>query len=361
MSGARRWRRSTGTQTRPTRGVPLALAGAAVLQLLSRVSGGAWLSFASCAALTLPVLALLLRPRLDQIDVRRTPLSRGAVGTTVQVRLEVINTGRRASPALLAEDEMPGHAALTVAVPALRPGETAGLTAEREVVGRTAEPAGVVRLSARSPVGLVLARREVVQDGEVRAHPAVVPAPAIPRPRGAPGDGSASVPLPGAGSEVLGLRSFRLGDPAGAVSARASARHGRPLVLERERELDPGLVVLIAGSGSARPEDTRTSPVRERALSEAAALATAAVRAGLPVAVLGPPGPEQPRGAHLLDAFAAADHAPPLTPVTVGRAVTRAGRGGRLVVVAPAAQLEGRVATRRQCAAIGCELVVLDA
>lgn len=341
------------TRTRPTSGALVALGAAGCLQLLDRVDAGRWLALGAAACIALLLTAVLLRPRLDDVTVVRRLDSRGAVGDLVQTTLVVTNDGGRRTPAMVAVDELPAHQTLRIEVPSLAPGASVSVRTLREVRARGRHLGGVVRIGASSPIGLVTARRDVPLTADVVSHPA--PADRTPgRPGGLrPGPGSGSSrPAAGAGTEVLGLRPWRPGDASRAVSPRASARHGRPLVLEREREQHPALVVLVAGGGSG--------PAWELLLSRAAALTVSAVRSGDPVVLLGPPCPQRPNPVQVLDAFAAADWAEPLGEPGVRSAIAVAGRGGTIVLVAPPGAPAERAAALLVTAA-GCRLVVLDA
>lgn len=339
-------------RTSPTRGLLVVLAGAGLLHLLGGIAGGQWLPLGVAALLALPVVALVLRPRLEGIEVTRELHDTGTVGGGVDTTLHVTNGGSWTTPCLQVLDQMPGHQVLRVAVPALRPGATASVRCSREVLARGRRLGGVVQLTGASPVGLLVAVRDVPLSGDVVALPAPA-APLVLPPFSTSGSSGSSHkrPVVGSGAEVLGLRPWRSGDAARAVSARASARHGRPLVLEREREQEPVLVVLVAGGGEGA--------AWEQLVSEAAALSVAAVRAGTPLVLLGPPGPDRPTPEQVPPAFAAADWAPPLDDDGVRRAVRAAGPGGRVVLLAPPDQTLARSAARRAFTAARCPLAVL--
>ena len=128
-----------------------------------------------------------------------------------------------------------------------------------------------------------------------------------------------SVPVPGSGLEVLDLRPWRPGDARREVSARASARHGRPVVLQRERDAGPALVVLAAGGGRGA--------AWERAVSAAASAALAALGAGHPPLVLADPPPGRIDSVGLLDFFAGLDEVGPLRGVDIRNAMHAGGAG----------------------------------
>lgn len=335
----------------PTRGVLGAVVMAAVLHLLARITGVAWLSLASGACLALPVAALLLRPRLSGVEVRSDPVQ-ARVGDRVEVRLVVRNAGRRPTPALRLTDRAPGLSPVVVAVPALRAGDEVSTVLHRAARGRGRRTSWTVELLTLAPFGLLRTMRILDVAGPLVVAPRRVPAAELVA--GGQGEGGASRPVAGLGTEVLGLRAWRPGDGARAVAVRASARHGRPVVLERERDTGPSVVVLCAGAGSG--------PAWEAALEASCSVAEEAVRRGRPPVLLaaGLPLPERPGLGAVLDWHARLDEATPLDAVTLDRAVRAAGPGGAVVLLAPPSLVLDRVAAvRRACASAGARLTVL--
>ncbi|MDT7572985.1 MAG: protein-glutamine gamma-glutamyltransferase [Actinomycetota bacterium] len=336
---------------RPTRALALPLATAAVLYLLARLAGGSWLVLAGSAALVLPLVALLLPARLDGISVRREPLLRGLPGRPLAVVLTVRNGGARTTAPLRLQDLSDGVSEIVLAVPSLPPGAEASITLERTALRRGVFPDGVALLSSTAPLGLLRASREVPVDGVLIVHPEIR---RVTRALGAMAHLAGEVPmsLPGAGTEVLGLRDWRSGDSARSVSARATARHGRPLVLEREREAGSGLVLIAGGPGRG--------PSWEAAVSYAASLALEALADGTLPVLLGPPPPGRLDRTGVLDWFAGVDRVQGLAPEAMTAAV-RAAAGGTLVVLVPPALVGDRLALRRACDARRTRLVMLDA
>ena len=86
---------------RPSRGMLLAVALAVVLHSLARASGGQWLVVEAGIAVGVVVTSLLLRPRLEALEVRLLSPPRAVVGEVVTQRLIVRNPTRR--PVRLAE------------------------------------------------------------------------------------------------------------------------------------------------------------------------------------------------------------------------------------------------------------------
>ncbi len=345
----------------PTIGLLAVLLAAGVLYLLAGVAGSGALVAGCAALLALPVVAYLLRPRLSELEVQRLLLERGSVGEQVQTTLRVTHHGRRTSARLHVLDHIPGHGDLRLVVAPLAPGERVELTAPRPVLRRGADLGGVVRLQAWSPVGLLVAKRDVPFGGDVRAWPAVPAQRRPPAGGGGTGEQRRTRPVAGSGQEVLSLRDWRAGDGARAVSARASARHGRPMVLERQRDDEIRVVLLVcapAGRAIGAPERERW----ERGLERAGALVapegpgTQASLIGPTPAVLGPPGAAVTGRWSALDALAAADLALPLTQALADQAVVAAGPGGRLALVSLA---PAPAALQRRCRAARVALVEL--
>lgn len=327
------------------------LVGAAVLYYLVRVAGGAWLALASEALLVLPLVAALLPPRLDGITVRRDVPDRCIPGQEVEVALVVRNEGRRTTAPLRLGDVSDGLSSVVVAVPALRPGGRATVRVRRTATRRGVFSSGRAVLTSTAPLGMMRVSSQVVVDGLHIVHPEVTRVALVAgAATNAPGE--VPIPVPGVGTEVLGLREWRSGDSARAVSARATARHGRPLVLERERDAGSALVLLAGGPGRG--------PAWEAAVSRAASIAIAAVSSGSPPLLLGAPPPARMDRTGVLDWFAGVDAVRGLTPEAVSAGL-RAAAGGALVVLVPTDLLVDRLELRRACDAARTHLLVLDA
>jgi uncharacterized protein (DUF58 family) len=327
------------------------LLAAAVLYLLARLAGGSWLVLATSAALVLPLVALLLPPHLDGLRLHQEPRARGLPGRPLDVVLTIRNDGPRSTSACRVRDESDHLSEISLAVPFLRPGDEVSVEVARTALRRGVFDQGRATVSSTAPLGLLRVTREVPVEGELVVHPEVH---AVRRVLGVAAHLAGEIPLslPGAGTEVLGLRDWRSGDSARSVSARATARHGRPLVLEREREAGSGLVLIAGGPGSG--------PAWEAAVSQAASLCLQALADGTVPLLFGPPPPGRMDRTGLLDWFAGVDRVRGLAPEAMEAAVRAAG-GGTLVVLVPPALLGDRFELRRACAARRTQLVMLDA
>lgn len=293
----------------------LPVVAAGVLHLLVRATGGGWLSLGSAAALALPVVALLLRPRLDGLTVEVVS-SPTTAGSTAELSVRVA-AGRRPTPPcrlVLAGDLLAGA---VVAVPALGPGERTEGCLRLDAPRRGSREGLDVVVESTAPFGLLRATRTLRVPARLVVRPVVVavsPVPGV----GTGADGSTA--QAGAGTEVLGLRAWRTGDAAAAVHARSTARHGRPVVLEREREHGPRLVVLVGALGNG--------PAWEAEVSRAAALCLSALRSGGEPVLVGPARAPRPSPEAVLDWFAGLELAGPGGAAEAARAAREAGRSG---------------------------------
>ncbi len=309
---------------RLTRACWLPLGVALVLHLLVRATGNSWLALGSAACLGLLGAALLLPARLGELEVtRRIPL-RAVAGQPVEVLHTIRNTGLRTSPALHWTDRVDGLSPVVLAVPPLAPGAAASFIEHRTAQRRGVYDGAAALLSSAAPYGLVRVRHEVAGVARLIVHPIAVRARALDT-VGWVGAAALSRPLAGAGTEVLGLRPFRPGDSARSLSPRATARHGRPVVLERERDSGRSLVVLTGGGGAG--------PGWEEGVAQAAALAVQASRdGGTPMLLGGPPATGLGVIA-VLDWFAGVDAAGPLLAGDLLAATRAAGPAGTVLLL----------------------------
>lgn len=335
------------TRVAPTKALLLALLGALVLNLLARTSADPWLALASGALVALPIASLGLRPSWGAVDIQHRGPHRVVAGEAFDVQVVVRNNGRRETPPMRWRHEHPALSLVEVSVPGLAPGAQVSLSAQRTALRRGVHRIGAGRLTSTAPFGVVSwSRPHQPNDQPLVVHPVITT-------RDDPHDGGAttatdrSVPVPGAGLEVLDLRPWRPGYARREVSARASARHGRPVVLQRERDAGPSLVVLAAGGGHG--------PAWEEAISVAASAAVAAVKAGHPPVVLADPPPGRFDAVGLLDFFAGVDAVGALRTGDIRSAMQQAGRGGTVLLLSPAISPAARAAA----AQAGCRLDVL--
>ena len=197
------------------------------------------------------------------------------------------------------------------------------------------------RLATRFPFSLFVKTRAVWVDSELLVYPAVHPV-ALPAPRTRRLGDSTRAHL-GRRGEFYGLRDYRDGDDSRAIHWRSSARTGRLEVRELEEEAQRRVVIELDNRMAADPAADPAALERfERAVSQAASLALAYLRAGYAVALVSADlevpaaaGPAQEQ--RILTELARVEHAPPgaaLRPVDPA--------AGEVVRVAPAAAADHR-------------------
>ncbi len=325
---------------------PLGLAGlvgTGLLGWLGLRSGNPWLLFLACASGAPLLVGWLARPRLDTLAVRWRGPQRAMVGELVEHRFEILNTGRRPTPAATLVHQVHGYPPATIGVPALPPGGSADLALPRRPQLRTVSHRHHLTVSTGAPFGFVEHRRVWHLDATVVVHPGAVGADQVPH---WAGDGDQpSGERSRTGAQPHGIRQWRPGDDRRHVHWRATARHGRLVVVEPEHTVSRRLALVMAGDAGRLPW--------EALVSRAAWTAVAAIRAGREVLLvaedLWPPesDPEAAAAdcwttdaATALDWFAAL-RSPQLTTAALARAAGWAGPEGDVVVVATDPTLAG--------------------
>jgi len=169
------------------------------------------------------------------------------------------------------------------------------------------------RISTRFPFALFAKSRDVSRVDELLVYPAIRPV-ALPAAR-AQRLGDAPQSRLGRRGEFFGLREYRDGDDSRAIHWRSSARGARLLVRELEEEAQRR-VILELDNALADPTDEAQLDALEEAVSHAASLAVAYLRAGFAVKLCAR-GTSVPLGAgaaqeqRLLRAFALLEPAAP--------------------------------------------------
>ena len=321
-----------------------------VLYEVAGAAGSSGLVLAAAAFAVLPVVAAVLRPTADLVVGRAMP-ARLPLGAEVPVELVVENRGRRWSGAAVVTDTAGGLDDVRVAVPPLPPGGVVRLPVQRTAVRRGRFAAGSVLVLQSAPFAVLQRLHRHDLEGEFTVHPA--PAPPYRLTAVGDRDGERPTGRAGRGTDPLQLREWRPGDGARSVHARASARHGRALVLDREDARAERLVLLLCGPGEGEEW--------ERVLARACSAAVRAVRDGTPVLLLaaGRRTPEALDVPSVLDWFAEADDVAPLDDAVLAEAVRAGAASGGVLALAPAdgADVPGRL--RRAGSAARCPVVVV--
>lgn len=312
-----------GGRPRPTRLALAPLLAAGALAGVSSLTGNTWLQLLASLVLALPVVAVLLAPRLGGVRVRLEVPVPPHAGGLAGVVVTVTAPAGRASPPCVVTLELDLLAPLALAVPALAPGRSAVLRAEVAALHRGVVEAWRASATSSAPLGLLRSRAVVAGDGRLVVHPR--PAPPLPRPAVAGADGQGAVrPVTGGGTEPHAVRDWRAGDPAQRVHWRTTARTGRLAVVERAAEGSGTVTVVVGGArGDA-----------EEALAVGCATAVAALRDGAAVRLVDADGTLALVGADAAGAaqdwFAAVDPAgPPGRPAGAGSVLAVGADGAR--------------------------------
>jgi uncharacterized protein (DUF58 family) len=326
---------------------------APVLGVLSVMTVDSWLLLLAGASLGLGIAAILLRPKLGDLDLTVQLPARAEQGEPVDTLLVVTNTGRRVSPLTTLTHQCLGLTDVTIVVEALAPGASAQAHATRTAVSRGRARTSLATLTSSAPLGLVTTAASGEVPTDLTIHPALVPVPLLPQRSG--GAQSRQAQQDRAGVDVHGIREWRSGDEARQVHWRSTARRGRLVVLEREAPRGGSLVLLVAGPAA--------TPGWERLVSVVASNAVSVLRAGRTVSLfvqqdgLGPLVDASRAGVldwcASLDPFGLPDRA------GVEPAVQAAGRGGRLYVATTGAPATWWGAARSLGDAAGVEVTAL--
>jgi len=144
----------------------------------------------------------------------------------------------------------------TAAVPgrvdAVGPGDSQRVNGAWRFPRRGLARLGSIELRSRWPFGLVEHRRVVDRPAEVLVYPRPLPGDREARPHQA--SGAEDVHRKGGAGDFLGLRAFQEGDPPQRISWAASARVGRPMVVERAVEQERAVSIRIDAAAGARWE-----------------------------------------------------------------------------------------------------------
>ena len=193
--------------------------------------------------------AMLSESVLRGIEVRRELPRHAVAGQAFRAAFVVKNHKKRFSSFSLVLAELEGPAAGVRVFVARVPARSEARAIYEAVVARRGDGGfGTVRITTRFPFGLFEKSREQELPAILPIHPMPVRAPAV-RLGPLTGEGERPEPRPGTGQEFHGLREYRSGDDPRQIHWRSSARAGRALVIERERERRRRVTLLVDTRG----------------------------------------------------------------------------------------------------------------
>ena len=220
-----------------------------LLILVGTTAQAGWLYVLAAGVLGLVVGSFFTAHRLRRVEVFRSTPRRMRVGDDVRVGIRLHNTGSKPVPMFIAEDAFAAFPPALVAVSRLAPTKTA----EAELVGRVSKrgiyEGGRVTLRSAAPFGLIRSKRVVQVATPAVVVPRWVELTSFPLLASSPrservADQQARV---GSGEEYLGIREYRPGDPQRSVHWRSTARAGRLIVREYNREISSPVGIVLAG------------------------------------------------------------------------------------------------------------------
>lgn len=261
------WTRLRARRTVPTRRGLLHLLLAGVLYGAGANAGAGWVVVLA-AGLAGAVLAgwVTTHRAARRVEARREVPQLGVAGVALELTVEV-------------RAPVGGH---VVVSDALSGGSGAAAAGGRFRAplrpSRGALEGAEIRAELTDRLGLARSGAAGFVRSPLLAVPPVPAATTAPRPASAQPAEQAATVRARSGVEFAGLRAYAPGDPARSVQWRASARHGRLIVGEPQRQAGPALRVALAGGTWERGS-------LDRAAERVCALAAAAERAGRPVEV----------------------------------------------------------------------------
>lgn len=257
-----------------------------LLVITGMTAQAGWL-FVLAAAILGPVASSSMsRHRLSACDVARSTPARVPVGDDVIVRLTLTNTGRKPLPPARAEDRFPAFAEPAEVVSGqLSPGHTAETEITRRASRRGVFQQGRVEMTAGWPFGLSRSRRSLDVTSPMIVLPRFVELSVFPllERSSVSAEELRDRATTGPGQDFIGVREYRPGDPMRFVHWRSTARAGRLVVREYEREAASRVAVIVAGDERGPRDDSDF----EALVSAAASVAVYALATGRRVTLIG--------------------------------------------------------------------------
>lgn len=260
--------------TVPTREGQFVVSAGSALLLGALVSGRTSLYLGASLLLALYVVAHLGAAFAARcLDASWECPSRVFAGEPFPLRLVVRNRGPVRLEGIEVHEPPPVAVGPAGKVAAVEAGRSAPLEVRGSVRRRGLHRLAAPSLRVRWPLLLAESERPLGGERDVLAYPRRVPVPSSElrsaAPETAPREAAAAA-LRG-GTEFRGVREWAPGDPPRAIAWRASARHGKVLTREFERE-DAGRVVVALDADVRDLAAALRSPALEAACSKAASL-----------------------------------------------------------------------------------------
>ena len=279
---ARVWGRWRPRRTiRPTREGWWCIAVAVGLGVTAMNTGNNLLYLLESMVLALIVVSGVLSEQSVR-GVRVEPLVPGEIyaGTPCTIGARVRNTKTKRPSFSVALDRPKTRQTLAY-IARLGAGEERLVTWDETLPRRGRHRLAGVRIATRFPFGLFVKASRVLGADDILVYPRRVPPPPVLM-RQANGLGTAPARKRGRGHDLHDLRAYRSGDDPRLIHWRVTARTGTLTVRELEAETAQDAWVVLRGDGQGDAERL------ELALADAAAVASALLKRGARVGLLGP-------------------------------------------------------------------------
>lgn len=230
---------------RPTAGAAVVLFCVSVLAGMATVIDEPMLMLCAGAVAGLG-LAGMVHPRPAHLHLAVRASAVCEVGTPTVFEVVVTNADLRAVPGCELTFHVDGFSPLALHFDPLRPQQSQARRVSRTPLARGVVERASMEVRVTDPLGLTSRGVQGSLTWEQVIHPATVAPVVIESYGGKDFEAAVTTYVPGA--EFAGTRQWRRGDARRQVHWRSTARHGRPIVVERVSAPARGLVVVLAGS-----------------------------------------------------------------------------------------------------------------
>lgn len=332
---------------RPTKRAAIIIAIAGLLALVATTAQAGWLFVLAAGVVGLLGASLVAPQGLRHLEIERLGPAHVVAGDPVTLTTTLRNNARSTTPPLRLEDSHPGLEKSALFVERAQPGVSLSATSTRIAPVRGAYEGGSIRVISGAPFGILSTKKAFQMEGSLIVLPRSVQLRNFPLQdaTASPQELEGELARVGAGSEFVGLRTYRPGDPRRHVHWRSSARRGELVVREHQEEVKGPVVIAISGAEAGKAPDSAF----EMLVSAAASIALYAQSMGHPLELVAPAqlGDAEPRRAVRPTRSAALEWLAGLQPVDASlqtlhaEAIGAAGRGSSIVFLATSAGAAG--------------------